>query len=248
MPAFGRARVEQEIVKVPQHEVVVSFRPAQIARPRGIDAEQDAAVGEQREQRVADAALCPAERLDRLRRDEPRDAGRDLRVANPKQRAGARQFQHEIVGAPPQVGEARQHEHVGIVERGQPRPVVGHLRLDHDHVRAVPAAREAVFEETVRGEPSHQPGELLVAVGRGRRERIERKAIAELPRPRRRVGAERSELDRVAGKAGGGLAVRPDVEGDVLAQPREQFRALPGLFADGGRAQSLSLRSAAARG
>ena len=138
MPAFGRARVEQEIVKVPQHEVVVSLRRAQIARTRGIDAEQDAAVDEEREQRVADASLCAAERLDRLRRDEPRNAGRDLRVANPKQRAGARQFQHEVVGAPPQVGEARQHEHVGIVERGQPRPVVGHLRLDHDLVRAVP--------------------------------------------------------------------------------------------------------------
>ena len=114
MPAFGRARVEQEIVKVPQHEVAVSLGRAQIARLRGIDREEDAAIGEQREQRVAQAAILPAERLDRLRRGEPRDAGRDLRVANPKQRTGARRFEHEVVGTPPQVGEARQHQHVGL--------------------------------------------------------------------------------------------------------------------------------------
>ena len=77
-------------------------------------------------------------------------------------------------------------------------------------------------------ETPHQPAELLVAVARGRGKRVEREAVAKLLRPRRRLRAERAELDGVAWKTGSRLSVRLDVENDGLAHPREQFRGLPG--------------------
>src|SRR5690348_15132098 len=49
LPAFGRAGVEDEIVKVPEHEIVVTLLRAQAIAGYGIERQQDLAIGEQGE-------------------------------------------------------------------------------------------------------------------------------------------------------------------------------------------------------
>jgi hypothetical protein len=61
-----------------------------------------------------------------------------------EQRAGARRFQHSL--PPSHVGEPRQDENVGIVERRHCRPIIGNLRFDDDLVLAVSGALEAVLQ------------------------------------------------------------------------------------------------------
>ena len=79
----------------------------------------------------------PAEPFDLLRRCQRGRRCCNRRIANPEQRAGARQFQDHVVGAPPQIGEARQDEHVGVTQLRHARPIIRHLRLDDDQVRSL---------------------------------------------------------------------------------------------------------------
>ena len=132
MPARRAARVEQQIVKVPENEVGVALGGSQVAVVGGIDPEQDLAIHQQGEKLDPGKAVLPAQSPDALRRGQHGERGRDLRIANPEQRSGARRFQHHRVAAPPHVGEARQDENLGIAERRRLRPIVGNLRLDDD--------------------------------------------------------------------------------------------------------------------
>ena len=142
MPAFGAARVEQKIVKIPENEVVVALGRPEAFVAGGVDLEEDLAIDEQSEKLDPGKTVLPAEPFDLLRRGQRGHGGRDLRIANPEQRAGARRFQNHLVAAPPQVCEPRQDENVGIAERRRLRPIIGNLRLDDDLVLAVsPIAR-----------------------------------------------------------------------------------------------------------
>ena len=163
MAALGAARVEQKIVEIPQHEGVVALgRPQAIAV--GVDLEKDLAVDEEREKLEPWKTLLPAELFDLLRRGQQGQSSRDLRIADFEQRAGARRFQNHFVGAPPHIGEPRQHQRVGIAELRQARPIVRHLRLDDDQVLAVSRAAEVVLHQTAPGQSADQEKNFLVDV------------------------------------------------------------------------------------
>ena len=116
VPAFRAARVKQEVVKVPEHEVVVALVGPQPAVAGRVELEQNSAFDQQGEQLDPGKAVLPAEPLERLRRRQHGEGGGNLRIADPEQRAGARRFQHHVVAAPAQIREPRQDEHVGLAE------------------------------------------------------------------------------------------------------------------------------------
>ena len=132
MPAFRAARVEQKIVKVPENEVVVALGRSEAAVAGGVDLEKDLAIHQQGEKLDPGKTVLPTEPFDLLRCRQYGDGGRNLRIANLEQRAGARRFQHHLVAAPPHVREPRQDENVGIAELRRSRPIIGNLRLDDD--------------------------------------------------------------------------------------------------------------------
>ena len=115
MATLGAARMEQQIVKVPQHEGVVAFVRPQAA-VAGVDPKKDLAVDEQAEKLGSHKIFLPAQLFDLLRRGQRNQGGRDLGIAYLEQGAGARRFQNHLVGAPPHIGKPRQHERVGVVD------------------------------------------------------------------------------------------------------------------------------------
>ena len=117
VPAFGAARVEQKIVKIPDDEVVVAFGGAEDFVAGRVDLEEDLAVDEQSEKLDPRKIRAAAEPLDLLRRGQARQGGGDLRIAYLEQRAGARGFQNHRIGAPPQIREPRQDENVIAAKR-----------------------------------------------------------------------------------------------------------------------------------
>ena len=118
--ALGAAGVEQEIVKVPQHKGAVAFvRPQAVV---GVGLEKDLAVDQQSEKLEPRKTRWRTKVFDLLRRDQQSQSSRDLRIADFEQGAGARRFQNQFVGAPPQIGKAREDELIGIAQlrqRGQ---------------------------------------------------------------------------------------------------------------------------------
>ena len=206
MPARRAARVEQQIVKVPENEVMHRPRRSQVAVVGGIDLEKDLAIHQQGEKLDPGKAVLPAELSDLLRRGQHGEGGRNLRIADPEQRAGARRFQHHLVAAPPHVGEPRQDENLGIAERRRLRPIVGNLRLDDDRVR-VARSPDGVLQQTVPGQSPDQPIDLLVDGPAAGCERGERQTRAQLLRTIRRAGAERSQVERIAVEASDDVSV-----------------------------------------
>ena len=156
MPALGAARVEQKIVKVPKNEVIVALGRSEAIVAGSAGLEKDLAVDEQGEKLDPRKTGLPAELSDLLRCRQHSQGGRDLRIANFEQRAGARRFQNHVVGAPSHVGEPRQHDRVGIAELRHSRPIIRNLRLDDDLVLAVSRAPKAVFQQTAPGQSPDQ--------------------------------------------------------------------------------------------
>ncbi len=144
--AFGAARVEQKIVKVPKNEVVVALRRPQAVAASGVDLEKDLAIQQQSEKLDPRKTVLPTQLFDLLRRGQHGQDGRNLRIADFEQRAGARRFQHHLVAAPSHVREPRQDESVGIAELRRSRPIIGNLRFDDDQILAVARAPEAVLQ------------------------------------------------------------------------------------------------------
>ena len=93
-----------KIVKVPQHEGIVALGRPQ-ATAGSVNLEKDLAVDEECEKLKPWKTLLPAELFDLLWRGQQGQGGRDLRIAEFEQRAGARRFQDQFVGAPPHIGE-----------------------------------------------------------------------------------------------------------------------------------------------
>ena len=210
--------MEQQIVKVPENEVSVALGGSQVAVFGGIDPEEDLAIRQQGEKLDPGKAVLPAQSPDALRRGQHGERGRDLRIANPEQRSGARRFQHHRVAAPPHVGETRQDENLGIAERRRLRPIVGNLRLDDDCVR-VARSPDRVLQQAMPGQSPDQPIHLLRdgrAVGS---ERSERQTRVQLLRTIRRAGAERAQVERVAIGVSDEVSVGPRFERGVRAQP-----------------------------
>ena len=67
MAAGRAARVEQQIVKVPKHEVMIALDGSEVAVAGGIDLEKDLAIRQQGEE-LNPGTILPAELSDLLRR------------------------------------------------------------------------------------------------------------------------------------------------------------------------------------
>src|SRR5580704_17585945 len=88
LPAFRDARVEQEIVKVPEDEMIVALGRSQAFTAAGVDPEKDLAIQQQGEKLDPWKAVLSSELLDLPRRRQQGEGGCNLRVANPEQRTG----------------------------------------------------------------------------------------------------------------------------------------------------------------
>ena len=108
---------------------------------------------------------------------------RDLWVANPEQRAGARQFQDHIVAAPPQIGEPRQRDPLGSAPSfGDLRPVVRHLRFDDDLIVAAASRGPSRYSRRPRRASRRTRRSIsLSAVLPCCGKRTERQAVAQAP-------------------------------------------------------------------
>ena len=84
MPAFAAARVEQEIVKIPEHELIVALGPPWSHSTRRVDLEQHLAVQQQADEREPGKAVLPSELFEGSRHRQRGDIGGDGRVANPE--------------------------------------------------------------------------------------------------------------------------------------------------------------------
>ena len=82
VPAFRAARVEQKIVKVPEHEIVVALGQSQAAVASSVDLEKDLAIDQQSEKLEPGKTVLPAQPPDLLRRRQHGEGGRDLRIAD----------------------------------------------------------------------------------------------------------------------------------------------------------------------
>ena len=61
MPARRAARVEQQIVKIPENEVVIALGRPQVAIAGGVDLEQDLAIRQQGEKLDSGKTILPTE-------------------------------------------------------------------------------------------------------------------------------------------------------------------------------------------
>ncbi len=180
VPAFRAARVEQQIVKVPENEIVVALVRSKPGAAGGADLEEDLAIHQQSEELQSGKIFLPTQLLDGLRCSEEADCRRDARIANSKQCARARQFQHQLAAAPAHIGKSRQHDNVGFAEPWRLRPIIGKLRFDDDLVLVVLRAREAVLQQAVPGQSPDQQIDLFVAVSVAGRERRQRQTLAQV--------------------------------------------------------------------
>jgi hypothetical protein len=203
------ARVEQQVVKIPEHEVVVALDRPQVAIEGSIDLEKDLAIHQQGEKPDSGKSFLAPQLSDWMWLGQRGDYGRDLGMTNLKQRASARRLQDHLVAATPHVGKPRQNENVGVAEFLLLRPVVRNLRFDDGLLLVVLLrARDAVHEEAVAGQPPDQKIKLFVRGPAARRERHERQTRLKVARAIRHPGAERPKADRMSLETGNDLAVR----------------------------------------
>ncbi len=153
------------------------------------------AIQQQSEQLDPRKVALPPELFDFLRCSQQGDGGRDLRIADFEQRAGARRFQHHLVAAPSQICEPRQHDNVGVAELWRLRPIIGNLRLDDDQILLLARVREAELQKTAPGQSPDQQIDFLVDLAAVGRERVERQTCAQVRHAIHRAGAELSQSD-----------------------------------------------------
>jgi len=218
LSAFRAVGVEQEIVKVPKHKVVVALGRTEALVVRCIDPEKNLAIHQQREESDSRKIVLPPEPADFLRCRQDREGGRNVRIANPEQRAGARRFQHHVMAAPSQIREPGQHDHLGIAELWRSRPVVGNLRFDDDLVVTITRGPEAVLQKAAPGQAPNQQIDFLVGRAAVGRKGGERQTCAQVLRARHGAGAELSQADRIAIETGDDISVSLRFERDVTAQ------------------------------
>jgi hypothetical protein len=161
---LGAARVEEKIMKVPESEFLVTLGQAKLTSVSTADLEKDLAIEEQREKLDPGETLVPTPLFDLLRGGKHGDGCRNLRIANPEQRARTRRFQHHLVAAPSHIREPRQNESVGVAKFRRLRPIVWNLRFDDDEVLGVSRARKAVLQQTAPNQLPEQLTNLFIGV------------------------------------------------------------------------------------
>ena len=148
MPAFGAAGVKQKIVEIPQHQAVAAFRWPQPA-VNGIDLDQNFAIDQQSEY-FDSRRIAPMQQFsERLRGRQHGQHRGQFGIANPKQRARERRFQHQVAAAPAHIGEARQRQNIACSESWRLRPVIRNLRLDDHLVGATRRTSEPKFQKAI---------------------------------------------------------------------------------------------------
>src|ERR1700722_7666735 len=133
-------------MKVPKCEAVVALGQSKPTFSGSANLEKDLAIEEQGEKLDPGKNLLPTQVFDLLRGGEHGDGGRNLRITNSEQCAGARRFQHHVGAAPSYIREPRQNEFVGVPELRRLRPIVGDPRFNDDQVLAIVRASEAVLQ------------------------------------------------------------------------------------------------------
>jgi hypothetical protein len=249
LSALRAVGVEQEIMKIPKHEVVVALGRPEALVVRGVDPEKDLAIHQQRKETDSRKIVLPPEPADSLRCRQGREDGRNVRIANPEQRAGARRFQHHFMAAPSQIREPGQHDHFGIAELWRSRPVIGNLRFDDDQVVAVTRWPEAVLQQAAPGQAPNQQIDFLVGRAAVGRKGGERQTRTQVLRARHGAGAELSEADRIAIETSDDISVGLRFKRDVTAHSRGNAWCdfSPSLFS--GSAQSrMALKCAEGTG
>jgi hypothetical protein len=209
---------------------------------RDLDLEQNVAVDQEAQERESREVAPAAQLADPLRRYERRQNGGNLGIPDLEQCAGARRFQHHRIGAAPQIGKARQHDTIGVAQRGGTRPIVGDLRLD-DHLIAASRTREPIFHKAMGGQAVDQTKNFRIEFAAACGQRRERQTAAQRLRLLGRGGADRAQTEGEALNAGDGLAAGARLQRDMAKQPhgkRRWRRASPTLGV--GSAQAASLK------
>src|SRR3954465_4714619 len=156
MSALGAARMKQEIMEIPENKIAVAFIHSKAVAAFRIELEQELAVQQQFEQIEVEGGRVAAKPADLVRPRQRSDGGRNGGVANSKQRAGARRFQHHLVAAPMQISKARQHDGVTLAELCALRPVLGDLGFDDHEDLLVTRKKQVIFEQSVKSQPMPQ--------------------------------------------------------------------------------------------
>src|SRR5258708_30346723 len=101
--ALGAAGMEQKIVKVREDEIVVAFAGPEAVAALGVDLEKHLAVHQQCKKICPWKTVLPPKPTDFFRFGKHGYHARNFGIANPKQCAGARRFQNQLIAAPSQI-------------------------------------------------------------------------------------------------------------------------------------------------
>ena len=137
-------------------------------------------------------------------------------VAQSEERHGARRFEHQVGAAPPHIGEARQRQRAILVDLDHPWRIIAHLRLDDDEIGTARRASQAIFNESVKRQPSDEFAHLPVPLP------IERHARLEVGGALCDIGAKLSELHGPTVEKGGDAARGVALERDARIESREE--------------------------
>ena len=209
MPSFCASRMEQKIVEVPKSQIVTAFGEPGILSTGRIRLQNQLAVRENGENVNPRKPFLLPELPDLLRGREHGDKAGELRIADPEQGGGAGRLQHHVVSPAPHIGKTGENESVAITERSLLRPIAGNLRLYNDQIfGAVSRTSEAIFQETVSGEPAKEQIDLFVPVLAAGRERSQRQALAQILQTSCCARAKPSQHDGVGLEDGDDCAAR----------------------------------------
>src|SRR3954471_10531472 len=208
--------MEEQIVKVPKDELLVSLSRSGCAVPGRVCRKKHLRIDEQPDQLRTREIVQKL--LHALRAAQARQHCSYLRIANPEQCRGERGFENELVGTAPQISEPGEEQHFAPVELGRSRPVVRNLRLDDDLVLTLQRAGQAVLQETMPGQSPDQGVGLLRRRGRS----AEREADGQLRYPRRRGRTELSQADMLVIERDKDFSARARLKRDGADEPGEK--------------------------
>src|SRR5579871_2146555 len=116
MSSPGAARVEQQVVKIPEDEIAVALGRPEAALVCSVNPEKDLAIHQQRKKPDPGKAVLAPQLPDLLRFSQPGYEASDLRIANLEQCARPRRFQNQIIAAAPHVREPGQHHNIAVAQ------------------------------------------------------------------------------------------------------------------------------------
>ena len=104
MPPFRAARMKEQIVKIPQNEIVIALGWPEATVAGAFELDKDFAINQERKKLKSGIVAQP---FDFSWCREPGQSSRNLRIADFEQRAGPGRFQDDLVATPSHVSEPR---------------------------------------------------------------------------------------------------------------------------------------------